>query len=351
MALFSPVIQDWYAIHKRDLPWRNTNNPYLIWLSEVILQQTRVNQGMAYFDAFANAFPTVEKLANASEDEVLKLWQGLGYYSRARNLHAAAKFVAFECGGVFPNSFKDIQKLQGVGPYTAAAVASFAFDLPHAVVDGNVFRVISRYLGVDLPIDSTQGKKHFQQLADDLLDRQQPALHNQAIMEFGALQCTPKNPDCNACPLKVSCSAWATNTVQDLPVKSKKTAVRHRYFNYIIPIFDGFTFLKKRSAGDIWEGLWEFPLIEQQQQSDIFSNVIPVEWDVKSWMDTGYEKVHKLSHQHLHCRFLVAEGMPSISAMSDYKRVLISDLKDFPVPVLLSQFIELYIIPLHLTEK
>ena len=217
---FSSQIISWYLEFKRDLPWRNTTNPYNIWLSEIILQQTQVKQGLPYYEKFITHFPTVESLANADEEQVLKLWQGLGYYSRARNLHFAAKQIAES--GSFPTNYKAILELKGVGEYTAAAIASFAYKLPHAVVDGNVFRLLSRVYGVDIAINSTEGKKYFSKLANTLLDTKRPDTHNQAIMEFGAMMCKPKNPNCEQCPLSNECIAFNSNSIEAFPVKIKK---------------------------------------------------------------------------------------------------------------------------------
>src|SRR5690554_730198 len=219
----------WYLKNKRNLPWRNTTNPYYIWLSEVILQQTRVNQGLEYYLRFIDEYPNVKRLSNAKEDDILKMWQGLGYYSRARNLHAAAKYITNELDGAFPTTYKEILKLKGVGPYTAAAISSFAFKLPHAVVDGNVNRVLSRVFNIDTPINSTQGKKQFQEIADACLSHSQPDIYNQAIMELGATICKPTNPDCENCPLLYKCISRKENTISLRPVKIKATKPVVRY--------------------------------------------------------------------------------------------------------------------------
>ena len=251
------------------MPWKGERNPYLVWLSEIILQQTRVEQGLPYYERFRERFPTVTDLANAPEDEVMKLWEGLGYYSRARNLHSAARYIAEELKGVFPSTYSDILALKGVGPYTAAAIASFAFDLPQAVVDGNVYRVLSRYFGIATPIDSGAGKKEFAQLAQMLLDTNQPAIYNQAIIDFGAVQCKPKQPLCADCPLQENCVAYREERINDFPVKSKKIKKRLRYFNYlVISDQEGALLLQKRSAKDIWQNLYEFPLIESEELLD-----------------------------------------------------------------------------------
>lgn len=261
METFSSVLIQWYLANKRDLPWRNTQDPYLIWISEIILQQTRVAQGLDYYLRFVQRFPTVAALAAAPEDEVLKLWQGLGYYSRARNLHAAAKSM----GGVFPSAYKDVLALKGVGEYTAAAICSFAYRMPYAVVDGNVYRVLSRVYGIYTPVDSSAGKKEFAALAQKLLDKTRPDLFNQAIMEFGALQCVPAGADCARCPFAKRCKAYAAKQVEQLPVKALKTQVKERYFTYIYVEQGGYTWLKKRPAGDVWQGLYEPFLVETPQ--------------------------------------------------------------------------------------
>ena len=265
MSDFSSILEDWYARNGRyDLPWRKVSDPYLIWLSETILQQTRVVQGYDYYIRFAERFPDVFKLAEAEEDEVLKLWQGLGYYSRARNLHFAAKTIAEM--GEFPTDYENVRKLKGVGDYTAAAICSFAYNQAHAVVDGNVYRVLSRFFGISTPIDTNDGKKEFTALANELLDKEHPGKYNSAIMDFGALQCTPKSPNCDSCPFAGSCYALQNNAISDLPVKSKKTAVTNRYFVYIYLEDAQHTLLHRRGKGDIWQGLYEPYLIEFDKQ-------------------------------------------------------------------------------------
>lgn len=257
---FTDAILQWYAAHRRELPWRNISDPYRIWVSEIILQQTRVAQGYDYYLRFVNAFPTVETLARASEDEVLRLWQGLGYYSRARNLHAAAcQVVAL---GHFPTDYAGVRALKGVGDYTAAAICSFAYGMPLAVVDGNVYRVLSRYFGVDEPIDTGKGKKQFAALAQSLLPARDVADYNQGLMDFGALQCVPASPDCTACPLADSCRANELKRVADWPVKSHRTKVAERYYIYIGVRTPEGIWLHRRGAGDIWQGLYEWPLLE-----------------------------------------------------------------------------------------
>ena len=254
---FTHTILHWFAENGRNLPWRETTDPYAIWLSEVILQQTRVAQGQAYWERFIARWPHVSALAHASEDEVLREWQGLGYYSRARNLHTAAKQIVER--GSFPKTFNEIKMLKGVGDYTAAAIASISFNEPIAVVDGNVYRVLSRYFGIGTPIDSTTGKKEFKTMAQELIDKRQPATFNQAIMDFGAIQCTPSAPRCDSCPLLETCVAFRTHKTELLPVKSKKIKLRERHFTYIYTKNGDEIAIRRRGKRDIWQGLWEFP--------------------------------------------------------------------------------------------
>ncbi len=279
---FTKKLLDWFEKNDRPLPWKGEKNPYYIWLSEIILQQTRVEQGLPYFERFKATFPTVHDLANAPSDKVMKLWEGLGYYSRARNLHFTAKFISSELKGVFPNTHAAILDLKGVGPYTAAAIASFAFGLPHAVVDGNVFRVLSRIFGIETPIDTTIGKKEFNQLADILLEKKQPGVYNQAIMDFGATQCVPANPNCGVCPMQKKCTASEKNLINVLPIKSKKIKKRDRFFNYLVCRRADIVILNKRTQKDIWLNLYDFPLVETQKlldeeelrQNEVFQKIV-----------------------------------------------------------------------------
>ena len=259
---FTRQLLKWAKQVDRPMPWKGEKNPYFIWLSEIILQQTRVEQGLPYFLRFKENYPTVHDLANAPEDEVMKLWEGLGYYSRAKNLHFTAKFISKELGGIFPKEYENIIALKGVGNYTAAAIASFAYDLPYPVVDGNVYRVLSRYFGIETPIDTTEGKKQFTKLANELLEKKQAALYNQGIMDFGAIQCMPKIPLCKTCSLKKYCTAFHENTISLLPIKSKKIKKKTRYFNYLVVDFKESVLVRKRIEKDIWQNLYEFPLIE-----------------------------------------------------------------------------------------
>lgn len=261
---FAQRLLAWHQAHPRPLPWKAHPDAYTIWLSEIILQQTRVEQGLPYFERFREKYPTVEALAHAPEDDVMKLWEGLGYYSRARNLHGTAKVVASELDGKFPDTYEGLLQLKGVGAYTAAAIASFAYNLPHAVLDGNVFRVLARYLGLSVAIDSTEGKKLFARKAQDLLDTEHPAAYNQAVMDFGATWCTPRNPRCADCPMSPDCVAFQQNQIELFPVKSKKLEKKDRFFHYLVISAGEHTFLQKRLEKDIWQQLYEFPMIEKE---------------------------------------------------------------------------------------
>ena len=344
---FSREIIHWYRANKRALPWRETNDPYCIWLSEVILQQTRVAQGTPYYFKFLKAFPTVFDLANASEEAVLKLWQGLGYYSRARNLHAAAQYVAFELNGAFPSTYKELLALKGVGDYTASAIASICFNAPEAVLDGNVFRVLSRYLGEETPINTPQGIKLFKNLASAYIDPQHPSEYNQGIMEFGALQCTPKNPNCGACPLMDSCVAFQTQQFHVLPKKLPKTkAVKlfHDYFVILDP--KGKTLYNKRVGKGIWEGLYEFPLLVSQVPLALNTLLENISATLEDSLDFDRAKVfsfhdqavvHKLTHRHIHARFWILETTSELS-----KGLPFSEIEAFPTTVLISDFINAF---------
>ena len=340
---FTNLLIEWYLQNKRDLPWRNTTNPYPIWLSEIILQQTRVAQGMPYFYAFLESFPTVKELAIADEQQVLKLWQGLGYYSRARNLHQTAQYIANELDGVFPNSYAGLIQLKGIGEYTASAIASFAYNEPVPVVDGNVFRVVSRYFGIESDISTGKTKKEFTALAAELLSKEQPALFNQAIMEFGAMHCTPKNPDCENCIFNSSCVALQKGLVGQLPFKSKKIKIRKRYFNYIV-LQDkkGNTKIQQRTDKGIWHNLYEFPLFETTQEEG-FETIAPL---IKNDTDFGdsvvsiqeanpISLIHKLSHQHLYIKFWKVTVNNTLT-----DGVNPEQLRTFPFPIVIHNFIE-----------
>jgi A/G-specific adenine glycosylase len=334
MKQFQISLVRWYEEKKRTLPWRETKDPYLIWLSEIILQQTRVDQGLQYYLKFKSAFPTVQHLANANEMEVLNLWKGLGYYSRARNLHATAKSIIENHHGQFPSTYDEIIKLKGIGSYTAAAISSFAFNEAKAVLDGNVFRVLSRLFDLNTPIDSTLGKKEFQELANELLDKKNPAQHNQAIMEFGAMQCVPVNPKCDQCPLDFMCEAKAKNLVKQLPVKIGKTKITNKYFVFQIIKNEGEVLLEKRNDSGIWKNMYQFPLVEFQDAEEKLTFIHNGKYEYLST-----EVKHILSHQHLYCHFVVFKGLED-KRKNDQFWVNNFDISNYPVPRVIERFIE-----------
>ncbi len=342
MMHFYNTLVYWYLQNKRDLPWRKTKNPYLIWLSEIILQQTRVDQGLNYYLKFCETFPTVSHLANAKESDVLKLWQGLGYYSRARNLHFSANYIINELHGEFPKSYKDLIKLKGVGDYTASAIASICYDEPTAVVDGNVYRVLSRYFGIHTPINSTKGIKEFKKLAQQLITDEDPGRYNQAIMEFGAKQCKPQNPNCDQCPLNDSCVALQKKLVSSLPVKEKKIKIKQRYFNYLVLDNNNHTLIQQRSTKGIWQNLYEFPLIESENELAIEElRILPAlsqhfdDENISIQLFNTQIIVHKLSHQHLLTKFWIisTEKLPTDA-------ISWNDVDTYPVPILIQNFVE-----------
>lgn len=337
MTHFSLSITDWYRRNKRDLPWRHTNDPYKIWLSEIILQQTRVAQGMDYYLKFVKHYPKVEDLANADEQEVLRLWQGLGYYSRARNLHFAAKTVVNDFGGKFPDTYKDVLSLKGVGEYTAAAISSFAYNLPHPVIDGNVYRVLSRFFGEETPIDSTIGKKVFKEKAALVFDEKNPAEHNQAIMEFGALMCTPKTPNCAECPLQDACVSLREGVQLELPKKTKKIKVTKRYFEYFVPDSDQFVWLKKREGKGIWQNMYEFPVLEFEKQITE-GELLLASKKQKQISDIEFinEFKHILSHQHIYARF----WRIGVNELQGYEVIQRESIDDYPISRLIDKFLE-----------
>jgi A/G-specific adenine glycosylase len=343
----SDMLIDWYNANKRDLPWRDITDPYKIWISEIILQQTRVNQGISYFLRFIDRFPTVEKLAEAEEDEVLKYWQGLGYYSRARNLHKAAQQIIINFDGVFPAEHNNVLQLAGVGDYTAAAICSFAYNKPYAVVDGNVYRVLSRIFGIETPIDSGLGKKEFAGIAHELLSKSEPGIHNQAIMEFGALQCMPTSPDCTNCSLQNNCKAFEFNLITKLPVKSNKTKVLLRYFNYIYIEYQGCTYLQKRTNKDVWQNLYEFPLIESdcllssteffenEVFKDLFNEINEVEI-----REISTPIKHILTHRVIFAQFVMIKLSNENEALRKLIKVPIEDIDRYAVSRLIELFLE-----------
>lgn len=344
MYEIASALINWYEKNKRDLPWRNTNDPYLIWLSEIILQQTRVDQGMSYYLRFAAKYPDIKKLAAASEDEVMKLWQGLGYYSRARNLHHTAKAISSNYKGQFPKNYHEIRQLKGIGDYTAAAIASFAFNKPHAVVDGNVYRVLSRIFGIKTPINNGKGKKQFYDLANSLIDPKRPALFNQAIMEFGALHCKPATPGCHNCIFNHNCFAFEKKQVNRLPVKEKKNNIQHRYFYYLVIRNQEKLLLKKREAKDIWQNLYEFPLVETPKKISEKQLMGSKEWkkltNNKKHLirSISAEYKHVLSHRMIHARFF--EIMQQMPKAKGYQLASISKIHDYPVSQLINKYLE-----------
>ena len=346
MNILTGKLLDWYAENKRELPWRDTTDPYLIWISEIILQQTRVVQGYEYFRRFVHRFPDVESLASAPEDEVMKLWQGLGYYSRARNLHIAAKSM----NGVFPETYEEVRALKGVGDYTAAAICSFAYNLPYAVVDGNVYRVLSRYFGIDTPIDSTEGKKVFAALAGEMLDKKRPADYNQAIMDFGAIQCTPQSPNCMFCPLADSCSALSKGLIAQLPVKQHKTKTTDRFFNYIYVRMGAHTLIHKRTGNDIWRNLFELPLVETEtalSEEEFLACpqfcALFVKGESPVVRSVLRNVKHVLSHRVIYTNFYEVVLPENSDSFSGFQKVLKEDLELYAVPRLIHAFLEKYV--------
>ena len=341
---WTKTLISWYDENKRTFLWRETKEPYKIWLSEVILQQTRTQQGLPYYKRFLETFPTVKDLALASEDSVLKLWQGLGYYSRARNLHSTAQYIYKECGGIFPTNFNSLLKLKGVGDYTASALSSICYDIPEAVVDGNVFRFLSRYFGINTPINSSQAHQEFKSKAMSLMDATQPGKFNQALMEFGSLHCTPKTPSCLSCPFSSNCIAFIQSKIDVFPVKNGKHKVTDCYFNYlIIQDQNGLIQLEKRVRKGIWQNLYQFPLLETKQKINKRKKLLELipkksliglnSKELKLWNSKPI--IHKLSHQKLHVFFWI---LPSqINLKNGYS---LSRLKNKPVPVLIQNFVD-----------
>jgi A/G-specific adenine glycosylase len=348
--ILSKKLIAWYEENKRDLPWRHTNDPYKIWLSEIILQQTRVVQGTPYYEKFVANYPTVQELANAPEQEVLRLWQGLGYYSRARNLHFTAKYISNELQNQFPKNYKELLTLKGVGNYTAAAIASFAYDESVAAVDGNVFRVLSRLFNVDLDIASSQGKKAFEELAQEIIPKKNAGTHNQAMIEFGALHCTPQKPNCMFCTFQQACEAFRLGKQNQLPVKIKKVKVRKRYFDYLVWEFDNQFLLKERQAGDIWQGLHDFHLIESSKENSDWENLLSdlgIDELAEKSVLINQSKVYKhiLSHQNIFAQFHRVE----IQTESLFEQIANQfnlsiqpkeQLQEIPKPILINNYLE-----------
>ncbi|MFY0675027.1 MAG: A/G-specific adenine glycosylase [Bacteroidia bacterium] len=328
---------EWYRVNGRSLPWRETKDPYKVWLSEIILQQTRVNQGLPYYLKFVNNYPNVRSLASANEQQVLNDWQGLGYYSRARNLHAAAKQVVNEFNGQFPSTYEDIITLKGVGEYTAAAISSIAFNEPRAVLDGNVFRVLARVFNMHEDIAASASRKIFQAKADEFLDKANPAQFNQAIMDFGALQCTPKSPACITCPLNMLCEGLEKGKVNQLPVKTKKVKRRTRYFHFFREEGKTTIYLRTRSLKDIWQGLMELPLIESEDQ-ELSKQECSTLLSVDEKPELEFSKLHKLSHQDIHARFYKVKGRLKLTG--EYEEIDSESLGQKPVPRLIEEYFQ-----------
>ena len=331
---FSLKLIKWYNVNKRDLPWRKTNDPYKIWISEIVLQQTRVDQGLPYYLNFIKEFPKVQNLANASENKVLKLWQGLGYYSRARNLHFSSKLISNELKGKFPDNYDDLLKLKGIGEYTASAIASFAFNEKKAVLDGNVFRLLSRYFGILTPIDTSKGKKLFNSLAYNNLPKSNYGIYNQSIMEFGAIQCKPSSPDCSICPLNIKCWAFSNSKIKELPFKKKKIKVRLRYFNFVIIQDNKSVIMEKRIKKDIWRNLYQFPLFETHDK-----NFEPPKSLVKNYsLVKKTEAIHMLTHQKLSIVFWHFKGKKNLSENNNMI-VKLKNILSYPVPKIVENYI------------
>ena len=332
----------WYHINKRELPWRKTKDPYIIWISEILLQQTQVKQAIGYFERFIEHFPNINVLANASEEEVLNQWQGLGYYSRARNLHFSAKYIVRELNGVFPKNYNSIIKLKGVGDYTAAAIASIAFSEMVPAIDGNVYRVLARLFNEQSDTVSANGKKIFKKIATNLIQNQNPADYNQSMMEFGALLCKPANPSCTECPVKDVCLAFKHGTIKDLPLKKKKIKIKNRYFHYIFIISNKETLIQKRTEKDIWQGLYEFPLIETKTETNTEDLLSSEKWMKITGKTFELIKVstpvlHKLSHQLLHISFYTIKAKKINKCQQT--QIPIKQLVDYPVPKVIENFI------------
>jgi A/G-specific adenine glycosylase len=336
---------DWYQLNQRILPWRGISDPYRIWVSEIILQQTRIVQGLDYYLRFIERFPDVNSLADADEQEVLKYWQGLGYYSRARNMHFAAQTIRDLYGGVFPNEYEKVLKLKGIGEYTAAAIVSFAWDLPYPVVDGNVFRFLSRLFLIDEPIDTPKGKKQFTELAGSLMDQSRPALFNQAIMEFGALQCVPSSPDCRVCPFESNCFAYKNQCVPNFPVKQNKTKTKDLYLFYFHIHFENYTYIYKRVNKGIWQNLFEFPVIESEKpialeqliQGNLFSGWFPPE-TIHSLRTVVENKKHILSHRILHASFIEIFLDKKPDSLNRFIQIQPGEMDKYPVHRLMQYY-------------
>lgn len=343
--IFVNQLISWYKHQKRNLPWRQTNDPYKIWLSEIILQQTRVKQGTPYYLAFIEQYPTVSDLAKAPESEVLRLWQGLGYYSRARNLHACAKTVSTELNGVFPSNFEDLLKLKGIGRYTAAAIASIAFNRSNAVVDGNVYRVLSRVFGIENDISDSKSLKIFEAKANSLLHKKAAGEYNQAIMDFGAIQCTPKSPACAICPMSHFCFAFNTGRQQQLPLKTKKIKVRNRYFYYFVYEHEDRLLMKKRGPKDVWQGLYDFRLVESQERLSEEEMLNELTAKELTLLDFSQEVKHILTHQRIFTRFIRVRvnelgNFEALAKSRHLEAFESAEVQELPKPILIQNYLQ-----------
>ena len=322
---FAETLIAWYEEHKRDLPWRGETDPYKIWVSEIILQQTRVQQGWDYYLRFIDNFPNVRALAEADEERVLKVWQGLGYYSRARNMHAAAREVMAKHNGKFPETYDEILSLKGIGAYTAAAIGSIAFHLPYPAVDGNVIRIISRIFGICEDVSQPAVVKRITEICETQMDSTQPGVFNQAAMDFGAMQCVPRNPNCDDCPFQSDCYAYKNNLVDILPVKKKKSELKHRYFHYTVYLSDNQTIIEKRTGSDIWRNMYQFPLLETGSE--------------KSKGKPVYSTRETLSHQLIHASFYV-KNVKKLPKLSENQLIIdFDDMEKYPMPKLMTEFL------------
>ena len=343
---FSTLLLKWNREkNDRQMPWKGENDPYKIWLSEIILQQTRVEQGMKYYTNFIKKFPDINKLARTSDEKIFKMWEGLGYYSRCRNLIATARHISNKCNGKFPDTYEEIKTLKGVGPYTAAAISSFAFNLPYAVVDGNVFRVLARVFGINRPVDTTEGKKYFASLADELLDKKQPGSYNQAIMDFGAVVCKPVSPVCSDCVFKKSCFAFLNKKVNELPLKKKRISIRKRWFYYLILELKNEIAIRKRKGKDIWQDLYEFPLIETVNECDT-KTILQKAEKQKLVLKKGYELSsvsplfkQQLSHQMIAGRFLNLSVKKKPQLNNDWQWIMKNKFKKYSFPQFINQYL------------
>tara|TARA_B100000242_G_scaffold289562_1_gene259573 strand:- start:231 stop:1271 length:1041 start_codon:yes stop_codon:yes gene_type:complete len=340
---FSRIVLYWYITNQRDFPWRKSKSAYRVWLSEIILQQTKTSQGLSYYNKIIKTFPTIKELAEASEEQILKLWQGLGYYSRARNLHFTAKYIQNNLNGVFPNDYNSLIKLKGIGPYTAAAISSICFNEKRAAVDGNVYRILARVFNIDTAINSSKGIKTFQELANSLISDRNPGDYNQSMMDIGATICTPKNPKCNQCPLNSICHAHDNNTFDNLPVKIKKTKIKHRNFNYLCIEYNGNFLMKKRTQKDIWKNLYDFPLIEGDripQENDIdYKKLLNSILENEIIAEKTKHYKHQLSHQKLHITIKYIKTKKLYND-NDFLKVNRRQVKELPFPKPIERFFE-----------